>query len=176
MSIEAFIWTLADNPHATFQECLAWDGVAGGASSLVYAATGIAGFTYNATGCNSAAGALTVRAWHHVVGTYDGVNAKIYVDGALKNTVAIAQANKTLRFLVGRDLNSAHVFEGFVSEVAIYAAALSAARVGVHAAAANNTAIAPSVRTPGTTSPSTGSPVFLSPDAAAILAAVRKSY
>lgn len=28
--------------------------------------------------------------WRHVVGTWDGVNAKIYIDGVLKNTVAIS--------------------------------------------------------------------------------------
>ena len=36
----------------------------------------------------SATGALETGVWHHLAGTYDGVNGKFYIDGVLSNTVA----------------------------------------------------------------------------------------
>jgi hypothetical protein len=175
-SLECWAYALADNPNATFQTLLGWDGTTANSLSVNYGVGGILGATYNGVACNSPAAAFSLLAWHHVVATYDGANAKIYVDAILKNTVAIGTANKTLKLIVSRDSADLHTFEGFLAEVAVYAAALAPARVTAHFAAADNAALAPSLVSPGSTSSTTGSPSYSTPDILTILASVRKTY
>ena len=76
--------------------------------------------------------------WHHWVGTYDGFNTKIYLDGVLENTTA-AYTTKTPLFynasniiFIGAEAGSnattpaGSYFDGRMSDVRIYATALSA--------------------------------------------------
>jgi len=98
-----------------------------GASSNVYK---------SATGA-TALSALT-SGWHQFVGTYDGFNTKIYIDGVLDGTNA-AYTTKTPLFynssnaiFVGAEAGSSasspvgSYFKGRLSDVRIYATALSA--------------------------------------------------
>jgi hypothetical protein len=72
-----------------------------------------------------------LNTWYYFVGTYDGVNMKIYMNGILKNTQAqtgvLGAANTTVR--IGSYFNNNYHFSGSVSEFKVYNRALSASEV-----------------------------------------------
>lgn len=70
--------------------------------------------------------------WHHVVGTYDGANYKLYVDKVLANSAAKTgnMATGSLGLQVGG--RGQNYFTGSVDEPAFYGYALSAAQVAAH--------------------------------------------
>ncbi len=80
----------------------------------------------------------TYGEWHHVVATYDGSSARIYVNGVLRGAVAVSGTLNTYTTPVtlGAYANlaktSANLFNGDIDEVAIYATALSAATIDDH--------------------------------------------
>jgi hypothetical protein len=73
-------------------------------------------------------------AWHHFVATYDGATSRVYLDGAQVATQPSADSIPTIvaSFLVGRSAFDTNMFVGDVDEVAVYGAALPAARVAAH--------------------------------------------
>ncbi|MBI2327901.1 prepilin-type N-terminal cleavage/methylation domain-containing protein [Candidatus Curtissbacteria bacterium] len=74
--------------------------------------------------------ALTAGPWWHVVGTYDGANLKIYINGELDATAALITnlTDKTGSFSVGRN-DDGNYFQGVVDDVRIYNSALTAAEI-----------------------------------------------
>ncbi len=72
-----------------------------------------------------------LNTWNHVVGTYDGVTQKIYVDGVLRNSVALTGAINTSSndALVGCYNYGDYCLTGNVGAVRIYNKALSAVEV-----------------------------------------------
>ncbi|UCG48421.1 MAG: lamin tail domain-containing protein, partial [Phycisphaerales bacterium] len=64
--------------------------------------------------------------WHHIAGTNDGSNIKIYVNGQLKATADSAGANGVdYSATIGLDDRSSTYFEGLIDDVRIYNRALS---------------------------------------------------
>jgi len=66
--------------------------------------------------------------WHHVAGTYDGSNLKLYVDGDLKQTIPYAGpiATNTFGVNVGRDAEQTWMwYNGVIDDVRIYNRALT---------------------------------------------------
>ncbi|HEX4793701.1 MAG TPA: LamG domain-containing protein [Humisphaera sp.] len=90
------------------------------------------------------ASALTLNAWHHLVGTADGSTITLYVDGA---SVASASAGGSYAFYGSSNVWISGVagagganptltyFPGVIDEAALYNFALSAAQVAAHYAA-----------------------------------------
>jgi hypothetical protein len=75
--------------------------------------------------------------WYHVVATYDGTTMRLYVNGALEDTVAssLLVENNALPLYVGvfGAINVTNqLFHGQMDEVAIYATVLSAQQVAQH--------------------------------------------
>jgi hypothetical protein len=72
-----------------------------------------------------------LNTWNHVVGTYDGVTQKIYVDGVLRNSVALTGAINTSSndALVGCYNYGDYCLTGNVGAVRIYNKALSATEI-----------------------------------------------
>jgi hypothetical protein len=70
--------------------------------------------------------------WHHVVGTYDGSELKIYVDSVLKTTTThegtISTASNNLAIGTNTE-ETDRFYEGVIDEVRIYNRALSAAEI-----------------------------------------------
>jgi Concanavalin A-like lectin/glucanases superfamily/Fibronectin type III domain len=83
-------------------------------------------------------GAVQAGSTYHVVGTYDGANARLYVNGVEVATRALTGAvgSSTSGFIFGSWDGSSERFKGTVDEVAVYAHALSPSRVTAHRDAA----------------------------------------
>jgi hypothetical protein len=83
---------------------------------------------------------ISLNQWHHIVGTYDGANFRLYRNGV---QVAIAAATGTVAgadpIVIGRGISTGYpTFPGNIDEVAIYGAALPADRILKHYEAAFN--------------------------------------
>jgi len=64
--------------------------------------------------------------WHHFVGTNDGVNNKIYIDGVLEDTGTSGNIyNSTQNILIGKTNQNSFLFEGLIDEVSIWNTALT---------------------------------------------------
>lgn len=100
-----------------------------GTSSFEFSVWGVDGTKHKATASNT----LTVGNWHHVVGTYDGSNVRIYVNGALKTTTAYSgsiatPADFSLKF--GRLGSSAlYYWNGQMDNIRIYDYARTQAQI-----------------------------------------------
>lgn len=74
--------------------------------------------------------AINDNQFHHVCGTWDGITARIYVDGVLKNSVAFSgtlRNNQTNRAFIGRSENLSPIyFNGTIDEVRLSPVARSA--------------------------------------------------
>jgi hypothetical protein len=82
--------------------------------------------------------------WHHVVGTFDGTQLRLYVDGSLvagPTTPGGTQPGGTETLYIGRRWDSGTYFDdGWLDEVAMYSVALSSTQVSNHYGARNTTA------------------------------------
>lgn len=72
---------------------------------------------------------LSTTDWSFVVGTYDGANAKLYINGVLKNTNSgsglIATNSLPLRIGAGNETSHLNPFDGKIDDVRIYNRALT---------------------------------------------------
>jgi hypothetical protein len=103
------------------------------------------------------AGAVVAGSSYHVVGTYDGVNQRLYVNGTQVATAALtggATVTANPLQLASWD-GTMEFFRGTLDEVAVYGTALSATRVRAHFDAASTATLdAPSNLTAAATSTS----------------------
>lgn len=89
----------------------------------------------------TAGAALSNSVWTHLVATYDGATAKLYVNGveAASTAATGAIATNTYVWTVGRDANaSSNYFNGTVDNVKIFSTALDGAQVAEEYRAQNN--------------------------------------
>lgn len=92
-------------------------------------------FIYNGSGYEPRVTATTIpsaNTWYHVVGTFDGSNLKIYVNGVLENTRSRATSISygTGNFLIGAQGSlTSNLFSGNIDETRIYNRALSSAEI-----------------------------------------------
>lgn len=90
--------------------------------------------TLGSTQTATSAGALNDGAWHHLAAWYDGASLVLYVDGTAAATSVAAYGTATFdRLTVGATAAGGSLFNGWLSGVAAYALALSAARITAHA-------------------------------------------
>lgn len=91
---------------------------------------------YSSGGANNASCARTylTNTWYHVVGTYDGSNQRIYINGALCNTLSntnsIPASSENMRIGNDNTLGSSY-FTGQIDDVRLYNYPLSAAQVRI---------------------------------------------
>jgi len=78
--------------------------------------------------------AITTGTWHHVAYTYDGSQAKLYIDGVLKAlrifSDPIEQNTRPLK--IGTVDQNTHFFVGLVDEVAVYNSVLAESELYEH--------------------------------------------
>jgi hypothetical protein len=77
---------------------------------------------------------MSLNAWHHIVGTYDGMLLTLYLDGVSSGGVADVrdQASKNFHFIFGAKAANTGTILGRMDEVAVYDHALSLERVKAH--------------------------------------------
>ena len=78
---------------------------------------------------------VTFNQWSHVVGTYDGATAKLYINGALvaSTTVNAPITHSANSLMIGQGPGSTnYTWNGSLDEVALYGSALSAAQILQH--------------------------------------------
>jgi concanavalin A-like lectin/glucanase superfamily protein/fibronectin type III domain protein len=82
------------------------------------------------------AGAIVAGQTYHVVATYDGSTARLYVNGAVAASLAVtgAATDTTSPLTIGAWSATDEFMAGTIDEVALYPAALSAARIQAHRA------------------------------------------
>ena len=82
----------------------------------------------NSDSAKSSAAQLTVGTWQHVVGTYDGTNIKLYIDGILVETTADAGSSETVSTTtaarIGEFAFGDGYFKGYICNVGVWEAAL----------------------------------------------------
>lgn len=90
------------------------------------------------------AGAVSVQAWHHIVGTYSSGTATLYVDNVQVATIGaggvLGAADK---WSVGGTAGGANRFNGLLASPAVYHSALIAAQIGAHYTAADDKGVFP---------------------------------
>jgi alpha-L-fucosidase len=74
---------------------------------------------------------LTAGAWKHVVVTYDGTNAKVYINAVLDTTKTYGKTPQTNtgQLIIGNETSMTRYFKGKMDEVRIYNRALSQTEV-----------------------------------------------
>jgi hypothetical protein len=75
---------------------------------------------------------LSYGTWYHVVGTYDGTNIKMYVNGKLEDSRAttVTPGTQTSSFVIGKNaMASNRYLDGKIDDVRIYNYALSLAQI-----------------------------------------------
>jgi WD40 repeat protein len=92
-------------------------------------------YYYESSGHDNEDGGVGIGTWHHIVGTYDGEDMRVYLDGELKRTRSNPSAsidyypNNNLRVGVYKDNNEHYVLQGKIDDVRIYSYALGEAEV-----------------------------------------------
>ena len=78
---------------------------------------------------------VTTGSWYHVVGTYDGSNARIYINGILEGTQPVTIINRNLDLTIGSSRGEGRFFNGLIDEVTIYNRPLAAEEImGIYSA------------------------------------------
>jgi len=110
--------------------------------------------------CTASGANANVGVWQHIVGTYDGATARLYVNGALVGSTAASVADWTRNTEMALRLGGTGLqgnlsdgplisipsyagnrqFDGWLDEVAVYPSLLSASKIKAHfdAATTNN--------------------------------------
>lgn len=90
--------------------------------------------TYSSTTARTttSSGTISADVWHHVAGTYDGANHKIYIDGVLDEMEAqTGSIDSTANNLViGQAGGDTQVWDGTIDDVRVYPAALDEREIG----------------------------------------------
>jgi subtilisin-like proprotein convertase family protein len=132
------VWAYADDWTSTTYRGIVSKTQAGG-YNLQTDTTGVNGSFY-ISGSYSKPVDSPAPGWHHIVGTYDGTNAKLYIDGVLVDTVArsgtlsYSGSSSTNDLIIGGDaaasgIETGHEFLGKIASVAVYDRALTAEEV-----------------------------------------------
>lgn len=173
LSVEFWCWFF--NSNTTTWVVCAWDNVTNPSFDAAFVAGLVPNFSINAIPLNTVA--VTARAWHHYVVAADNVDARLYIDGALKQTGATGSP-----FTINRQIGWGNTLADnlrpncFLTECAIYGTKLSAAQVSAHFNAADAVSSAPAYHLPGSADSTTGSFTGFSLDLSDILSSVRKTF
>jgi len=89
------------------------------------------------TGHNSVStytlGSTEYQKWHHVLGTYDGTNTRIYIDGVLRDTdthsLVCSGHSETIIGDIGGNSDSGSYYKGWVDDVKVWNNTLSSQEV-----------------------------------------------
>jgi hypothetical protein len=142
--------TASDNDDAPVANRVATGNRSGWVFFQRNAATGWNFRMYDGVGSNLGwdltGGTATLNAWSHVVATWNGSAAKLYVNGALADDVNAAGISNNYNpstsaiFAVGSLFDGGSASTATIDEVAYYGSELSLSQIAAHYAAASNPA------------------------------------
>ncbi len=142
------LWTKPDDTGAT--KCVASSIKLGNSGWLFYNSLTAGQWTFrtidgSSVNDNATGGTVTVGAWHHIVGVWDGTKNRLYVNGALvaSNTAAttfLPVTDTTVPLTFGARSDNTFVYAGSIDEVAYYPSALSDSQILAHYQAGTNAA------------------------------------
>lgn len=123
-----------------------WDSTGSQQSYLLQVHTdNVVTMNISSTGANQTAltgGSITDTSWHHVAGTWDGTNLRVFVDGVQTNSVSSTVSVFNSTAALQSRYNAANNFSGTLDEARVYSRALSIPEIaylyGVGAARYNN--------------------------------------
>jgi hypothetical protein len=134
MSISA--WVNMDLTGDTYQRIVAkaTSGSGAGGYALYVNTNGQPRVAFGGTQTTTAAtGLITASTWHHIVGTWDGSTARVYVDGELVDSLTSGSGpgSSTADLHIGADpaFSGTRDFKGLLDEVAIWSRTLSALEI-----------------------------------------------
>ena len=120
---------------AAFNILVSWgQHVSGGAAELGINASGHLYVGFPSIGGPSQSVSPSTGAWHHVVGTSDGMTQKLYVDGALvaSGTFAGNISTTSETAFIANGTGGSSWFNGSIDEVAIYNTVLNQQQISSH--------------------------------------------
>lgn len=174
ISIECWCWPMFVGSDNRFP--MAWDGNTANYVGFLYLTTQKFALNCKAASIQSTH-TFNTQQWHHLVGTWDNITLKLYVDNVLEASQALAGGITFSNPIgLGEPVGiTTNTFQGQVCEAAIYSSALSAAQVASHFNAADQRSSVPTyVFSVGGGAAIAGGAVPA--DLSTVLASVRKTY
>lgn len=148
ITVEAWIYPMQWGTTSAQNSIVCKHGWSQGEKGYVLRAGGTGQLSFNFAGLDavgtpvswvdniSAANALTLNAWNHVAGTFDGTNSVIYINGVAQGTVPFtgtivssAAYNLAIGRLCDPGQAASRYFKGYIDEVRIWHRALSASEI-----------------------------------------------
>jgi len=140
--VSCSLW-IKGTSNTAYSRIISQDGPTGGADGYGFYVTPstnqvVFSIKTDVTGTvtSSSSGVLLDGAWHHLVGTYDGSNVNIYIDGSVVGTPVAGTGNLsygigglTIGCMSEPTALPSFLFSGNIDEVAIWNSALSSAAV-----------------------------------------------
>jgi hypothetical protein len=146
-------WVKVNNIEGTGHECYITKGDTAYALKEPAGTGAIEFFIYDGSWHSANITGLTSSfdgAWHHLAGTFDGSNLRIYLDGVLQNTLAYSAtiSTNTANVNIGRDQDGGgrRYYGGQIDDVRVYSRALTEAELQAVMTGGGNPALAQTPR------------------------------
>lgn len=136
ITMEAWVYPTSFQPNIWQGNVINKNDISQSGYMLRVGGTGQVNFNYGSFGAwnelNTGINVLSLNTWQHIAGTYDGITARIYVNGvevaAIGHTTSIASANNPL--LIGEDPEwTGRYFPGRIDEVRVWNVTRSASEI-----------------------------------------------
>ncbi|MFA6340745.1 MAG: LamG-like jellyroll fold domain-containing protein [Candidatus Paceibacterota bacterium] len=92
--------------------------------SFYFGGTGVGGYAQSVT-------TISPNTWYFIVGTYDGTNTSIYINGKYEGKAASPRTpnGQTAPLTIGQGYDASRFFNGYIDDIRIYSSALSGSEI-----------------------------------------------
>jgi hypothetical protein len=134
-TVAAYIKTNQTNAVTDYRRVVYKEGAGGGQNYSLSVHNGRAEIQFNNSTTVFSSIDVTDNLWHYIVGTYDGVTLKIYVDGTLSGALAttnIPSTSVSNDLFIGQNGAGGEQFIGKLDEISIWDRALTATEISTN--------------------------------------------
>jgi hypothetical protein len=134
-TVAAYIKTNQTNAVTDYRRVVYREGAGGGQNYSLSVHNGRAEIQFNNATTVFSSIDVTDNLWHYIVGTYDGVTLKIYVDGTLSGSLATTNTPSTTisnNLFIGQNGAGGEQFIGKLDEISIWDRALTATEISTN--------------------------------------------